>query len=87
LFARCQQIKKTPSLVLLSTVPSLLGGSNQGILDALEQLVIAKRLPKKIDRSRFHRLRAHRDVAMAGNKYKLFLAATPNQIFLKLDSV
>jgi hypothetical protein len=85
--ARRQQIKKTPRVIFLGTAPSLLGGSNQGVLDALKQFITSKRLPKKIDRAGFHRLRAHRDVAMAGNKYKLFLAVAPNQIFLELDSI
>src|SRR5206468_126059 len=56
--ARCQQIEKTPGLILLSATPSLLGRSNQGVLDGLQQLVTAKRLSKKIDRARLHRLSA-----------------------------
>jgi hypothetical protein len=70
--ARRQQTKKTPSPILLSAIMSLLGRSNQCVLDALKQLVSAKRLPKKIDRARFYCLRAHRYVAMAGNKYLPF---------------
>jgi len=85
--ARRQQVKKTPRLVFLGTASLLLGGSNQGVLDALKQLISSKRLSKKIDRASFHRLRAHRDVAVACEKYKLFLAPPPDQIFLKLDSV
>jgi hypothetical protein len=85
--ARRQQIKKTPSLVLFANAPSLLGGPNQRTLDALEQFVSSKRLPKKIDRARFHRLRAHRDVAVARDKYELLLTAAPDQIFLELDSI
>jgi len=70
------------------TAPSLLGGSNQGVLDALKQTHPLETAPKEIGpRPAFHRLRAHRDVAMAGNKYKLFLAVAPNQIFLELDSI
>src|SRR5207249_2666528 len=84
---RRKQIKKTPSLILLSTAPSLLGGLNEGVLDRLQQLVIAKRLPKKIDRARFHRLCAHWDVAMAGNKYQLLFAAALDQSFLKIHPV
>src|SRR5439155_12272815 len=41
----------------------------------------------KIDRARFHRLRAHWDVAMAGNKYKLFLATVLDQGFLEIHPV
>src|SRR5882724_2577564 len=72
--ARRQQVKKTTRLVFLGTASSLFRGSNQGVPDALKQLISLKRFPKKIDRAGFHRLRAHRDVAMAGEKYKLFLA-------------
>jgi hypothetical protein len=57
--ARRQQIKKTPSLVLLGTAQSLLGGSNQGVLDALKQLISSKRFPKKIDRARVRSLKSH----------------------------
>jgi hypothetical protein len=34
--ARGQQIEKAPRLILLSTVSSLLGGPNQGVLNALQ---------------------------------------------------
>src|SRR5206468_9441369 len=82
-----QKIKETPSLILLSTAPSLLRGPDQSALYTLQQLVISKRLPKKIDRARFHCLRAHWDVAMAGNKYELFLAAVLDQSVLEIHPV
>src|ERR1041385_6111334 len=66
--ARRQQIKKTPSFVLFRAAPSLLGRSNQGVLDTLKQLLSTKWLWKKIDRARFHCLRAHWDVAVASDK-------------------
>src|SRR6266700_2048310 len=45
--ARRQQTKKTPSPILLSAMPPLLGRSNQCVVDALKQIVTSKRLPKK----------------------------------------
>jgi hypothetical protein len=42
-----QQIKQTPSLILLSTTPSLLYGSSQGPLDALEQLFVIEQANDK----------------------------------------
>ena len=74
-------------LIVDVRMPELNGMDLQSVLDAFKQLVTSKRLPKKIDCAGFHRLRAHRDIAMAGNKYKLFLAPALNQIFLEIDSV
>src|SRR5206468_9071859 len=41
--ARRQQIKNTPSPIFLSAMPPLHGGSNQCVVDALKQIVSAKR--------------------------------------------
>jgi hypothetical protein len=67
---RREQIKETPSIVLFRTAPSLLGGADQRA-HALSNLSLRNGW-KKIDRTRFHCLRAHWDVAVASDKDKLF---------------
>src|SRR6185312_10797591 len=85
--SRRQQIKETPGLILLSAAPSLLGRSLQGVLDTLKQLISTKWLWKKIDRARFHCLRAHWDVAVASDKDELFFTAALDQFFLQIHPV
>jgi len=80
-------VKKTPSFVLFHAAPSLLGRSLQGVLDTLKQLISTKWLWKKIDRARFHCLRAHWDVAVASDKDELFFTAALNQCFLQIHPV
>jgi hypothetical protein len=66
---------------------SLLGRSSQRLLNALQQLVSAKWLPQKVDRASFHRLRAHRNVAVPSDKEQLFLAMLLEECFLEIHSV
>ncbi|HMJ26023.1 MAG TPA: hypothetical protein VK475_09355 [Pyrinomonadaceae bacterium] len=85
--ARRQQTKTAPSFILFCTAPTLFGGPSQGALNTSKQVIIAKRLWKKIDRTCLHRLSTHRDVAMAGNKNELFFTAALNQSFLQIHTV
>jgi hypothetical protein len=57
------------------------------LLNASKQVIAAKGLWKKIDRTGLHRSSAHRDVAMASNKNELFFLAALNQSFLQIDAV
>src|SRR5207244_12930007 len=77
--ARRQQIKKLSRLILFRGAAPLVHGASQRSLNALKQLVGSEWLRKKIHRACFHRLCAHRDVAMSCDKYKLFLAAMLDQ--------
>src|SRR5262249_29737572 len=85
--ARCQRIEKTPGLIPFGCKASLLSRPNQCALYTLKQLISSERFGEKIDRTRFHRLSAHGDVAMAGDKDELLFSAVLYERCLKIHPV
>jgi hypothetical protein len=68
-------------------VASLLDGSMQSILNALQELFRFEWFREKIDSACLHHLSAHGDVSVAGNKNKLLFPTPLNQGLLEIDPI
>ena len=83
--ARCQSVEFCAGRRSLRLPPEKLSRSFEGARNSREKRFVVNRLCKKVDRTRLHRLRAHRYVSMTCDKDDLFIAVCKQ--LLKFETI
>src|SRR5688572_14573287 len=84
--ARRQQLESGANLVLLGAPFAPLAVAIERLVNAIDEVLVAKRFLQEIDRARFHRRHRHRNVAMARDENDRNLAAPLVEALLQLES-
>ena len=69
-FPRGQRCETFPDRQSLQVLGAPLLVPAQGLVNTIEQILVAKRLLDEVERTRLHRANRHRDVAVAGDEYE-----------------